>query len=146
MFKRIRWMGLGAAAGAGASVWAQVRLRRSLDEHPAIEVGTRAARGLRVLGGELRGAVADGREAMAAREAALRDGVGARFGTSPARPGDPGGPRRLRLVAEPEEAAVDPAPVALEPPDGDGPPPGGRAGRSGTHPAGRSRRRRLRSS
>ena len=61
MFKRIRWMGTGAALGAGAVVWLQSRLRRYSPAGLAGEAVVRA-----------RSAIEEGRAAMRDREAELR--------------------------------------------------------------------------
>ena len=61
MFKRVRWMGAGAALGAGAVVWAQARLRRYSPASLAGEAVVRA-----------RSAIEEGRAAMRDREAELR--------------------------------------------------------------------------
>ena len=91
MFKRVRWMGMGAVAGVGASAWAQRRLRRTLEEHPSIRTGADVVSTARRLGRELSAAVADGRQAMAEREAALRAGIDARLGADAAGRADPAG-------------------------------------------------------
>ncbi len=79
MFKRVRWMGMGAVAGAGASLWAKHRLTQTFDEHPSIRRSAQAALKAKAVGTELRGALVDGREAMAEREAVLRTEVDRRF-------------------------------------------------------------------
>lgn len=61
MFKRIRWVGAGAAMGAGAVVWLQARLRRYTPAGLAGEAVERA-----------RSAIEEGRAAMRDREAELR--------------------------------------------------------------------------
>jgi hypothetical protein len=86
VFKRVRWMSMGAAAGVGASVWAQYRLRRTLDQHPSARVSLQAAAKARRLGLEVREAILDGRDAMVAREEALRAELDARL--VPIRPED----------------------------------------------------------
>jgi hypothetical protein len=75
MFKRVRWMGLGAVAGVGMSAWTQRKLRRTLDGHPAIRTGADGAALARRVTREVRAAVADGRAAMTEREATLRAGL-----------------------------------------------------------------------
>jgi hypothetical protein len=50
VFKRVRWMSMGAVAGAGASVWAQYRLRRTIEEHPGVKLSAQAATKARRLG------------------------------------------------------------------------------------------------
>ena len=61
MLKRVRWMGAGAALGAGAVVWLQNRLRRYT---PAGLAGGAVERA--------RSAIEEGRAAMRDREAELR--------------------------------------------------------------------------
>ena len=61
MFKRVRWMGAGAALGAGTVVWLQARLRRYSPAGLAGEAVERA-----------RSAIEEGRAAMRDREAELR--------------------------------------------------------------------------
>lgn len=73
MFKRARWMGMGFAAGVGATVWANVKLREQAARYTPSAIGEEAARRARNLGGDLRDALADGRRAMADREAQLRE-------------------------------------------------------------------------
>jgi hypothetical protein len=72
MFKRVRWMGMGAVAGVGASAWAQYRLRRTLQNHPSIQTGATALVGAGRAARNVGAAVADGRQAMSQLEAALR--------------------------------------------------------------------------
>jgi hypothetical protein len=101
VFKRVRWMGMGAVAGLSASAWAQRRLRRTLEEHPTIQAGADAASTARWVTREVRAAFSDGRSAMADREASLRAEVAARVDPSPAgrRAVPPSGVRpRLRVV------------------------------------------------
>lgn len=71
MFKRVRWMTIGFGVGVGASVWAYRSVRRSVDRHASPELidGARKANALRR---DLVDAVAEGRAAMAEREAELR--------------------------------------------------------------------------
>jgi hypothetical protein len=72
VFKRVRWMSMGAVAGAGASMWAQRRLRRTLDEHQGVKLSVQAAAKARRWGADVRDALAEGRDAMAEREADLK--------------------------------------------------------------------------
>jgi hypothetical protein len=87
MFKRVRWMGMGAVAGVGASAWAQRRLRQTLAQHPSLRTGADAVTAARHLGREVGAALVDGRQAMAEREAALRAELDARR-RGPSRAGD----------------------------------------------------------
>jgi hypothetical protein len=70
MFKRIRWLGLGAAVGAASSVWAQRKARTLASRYtPAGLAGAAVDRA--------RSAVAEGRATMHQREAELRAGLAA---------------------------------------------------------------------
>jgi hypothetical protein len=77
MLKRLRWLMMGMGLGASASVWAQRRLKLWLRSYTPPEVAARAAkRSTEVAGrtaGEVRSALAEGRQAMREREAELRD-------------------------------------------------------------------------
>ena len=77
MLKRLRWLMMGMGVGASASVWAQRRLKVWLRSYTPPEVAARAARrSTEVAGrkaGDVRTALAEGREAMRQREAELRD-------------------------------------------------------------------------
>lgn len=70
--RRLFWMGVGAAAGASGTVWAQRRVRAGLDELGADQVVAVAGRGARRVGRTLAAAVAEGRSGMAERELELR--------------------------------------------------------------------------
>ena len=76
MFKRARWIVMGMGFGASASVWAQRRLKRWMRQYTPPEVAARAAqRTTQAAGrtaGEVRTALAEGRQAMRQREAELR--------------------------------------------------------------------------
>ena len=76
MLKRLRWIVMGMGVGASASVWAQHRLKLWMKSFTPPEVAARAAkRGTEVAGrtaGEVRTALAEGRQAMREREAELR--------------------------------------------------------------------------
>lgn len=76
MLKRIRWMMMGVSVGASASVWAQRRLKRWLRSYTPPEVAARAAQRTTAAAertaGDLRTAVAEGRQAMRQREEELR--------------------------------------------------------------------------
>lgn len=72
MFKRVRWIGMGAMLGAGGSIYAQLKMRRTAQRYLPPEVGARVADRARRLGQEVQEAVAEGRQAMAEREAELR--------------------------------------------------------------------------
>lgn len=92
MFKRFFWLTVGFGSGIGTS-WYVVRsvkrtVRRTVAAYPASELAgraaTRAARGVRTFGGDVRVAIAEGRVAMREREAELRADVERRrTGTPP---------------------------------------------------------------
>lgn len=77
MFKRTIWFGVGAATGLGSSWWVQRRVRQAaaqIPERVQREVTDAARRTVR----DVRDAAAQGRQAMADREAELRAQVEAR--------------------------------------------------------------------
>lgn len=68
MFKRVRWIGLGMAAGAAASVWSQRKAKDLAARYrPAGVAGAAFERA--------RAAVEEGRRTMRQREAELRAGM-----------------------------------------------------------------------
>ncbi|MGH9094061.1 MAG: hypothetical protein ACRDXE_02770 [Acidimicrobiales bacterium] len=75
MFKRARWTTFGMVVGAGTSIWAQHKVRQTVERYLPEQVGTGVA-GVtgrtRQLGADVRAAVAEGRQAMHEREAELR--------------------------------------------------------------------------
>jgi hypothetical protein len=79
VFKRARWTTFGMVVGAGTSVWAQRKVRRTVERYLPEQVSGRT----RQLGAEVRAAIAEGRQAMIEREAELRARV------EPARPRRP---------------------------------------------------------
>ena len=72
MFKRLRWIVMGMGVGASASVWAQRRLKLWMKSYTPPEVAARAAKRGTEAAGEVRTALAEGRQAMRQREAELR--------------------------------------------------------------------------
>jgi hypothetical protein len=76
MLKRLRWILMGMGFGASASVWAQHKVKVLMRSYTPPEVAARAAkRGTEAAGrtaGEVRTALAEGRQAMRQREAELR--------------------------------------------------------------------------
>ena len=72
MFRRARWIGAGAAVGAGAVLWAQRKVRDVADRYgPVGRAGDAVDRAIS-FPGDIRDAFAEGREAMRQREAELR--------------------------------------------------------------------------
>ncbi|MFV0316309.1 MAG: hypothetical protein ACK5O2_05030 [Microthrixaceae bacterium] len=70
--RRMFWMGLGAAAGASGTLWAQRRVRTAIDDLGADQVVAMAGRGARAAARAIATAVGEGREAMSEREIELR--------------------------------------------------------------------------
>jgi hypothetical protein len=79
MFKRLFWLGIGASLGAGGSWWltrtVKQKLQRYVPQRLTSDLATRA----RAVGGDVRAAVADGRQAMRDQEDHLRAQVEARY-------------------------------------------------------------------
>jgi hypothetical protein len=76
MLKRVRWIVMGMGVGASASLWAQRRLKLLMRSYAPPEVAARAAKRSSELAGrkagDVRTALAEGRQAMHQREAELR--------------------------------------------------------------------------
>lgn len=96
MARRALWFGLGAASGCVAAVWGLSSVRRASRRLTPEQLSSELAGNLRdrsrSLGGDLRLAVAEGREAMREREDELnesfhRDPRGRLGGTSAGAPG-----------------------------------------------------------
>jgi hypothetical protein len=79
VFKRLRWLGLGALAGVSGSIWAQRRVRQAVDRVMPAQLGNELRRRVGRVSDDLRMSLSEGRTAMAEREAELRarlpDGV-----------------------------------------------------------------------
>jgi hypothetical protein len=75
MFRRARWLAFGAAVGAGASVWAQRRIRAAATRYRPAGLAGAALDRARSWPAEVRAAVEEGRTTMRQREAELRHGL-----------------------------------------------------------------------
>lgn len=73
MFKRLLWLTIGMALGFGASFWLMRFVRETVARLSPELVADDLATALRRLGGDLKAALDDGRAAMRAREAELRE-------------------------------------------------------------------------
>ena len=73
MFKRLFWLVMGAAFGFGVSFWLMRFVKETMTRYSPERVSTDLAGAIRSFGGDLRAAVAEGREAMREREAQLRE-------------------------------------------------------------------------
>jgi gas vesicle protein len=78
VFRRLFWLMVGAGFGFGVSFWLMRFVRETAARYAPERVSADLADALRGLGGDLRAAVAEGREAMREREAELRDEVRSR--------------------------------------------------------------------
>jgi hypothetical protein len=76
MFKRLLWLIVGASFGFGMSFWLTRVVKETVERYTPERVGTDLAGALRGIGSDMRAAVAEGREAMRARETALRAELG----------------------------------------------------------------------
>ncbi|HKY14852.1 MAG TPA: hypothetical protein VJM33_07985 [Microthrixaceae bacterium] len=75
MFKRIKWFGVGVAAGVGGTVWAHRKVREQMDKaRPRQLVSTATGVAGRV-GDVVRDAVAEGRAGARERENELRSRI-----------------------------------------------------------------------
>jgi len=78
VFKRLFWLVLGMGFGFGTSFWVTRFVRAAVANYSPERVSENLAASLRGLGGDIRAAVAEGREAMREREAELRGDVAVR--------------------------------------------------------------------
>ena len=76
MFRRLFWLIMGAGFGFGMSFWLTRFVKETAARYTPERVSADLTDALKGLGGDLRAAVAEGREAMREREAQLRSEVG----------------------------------------------------------------------
>ena len=72
MFKRLFWLVMGAGFGFGVSFWLMRFLKETAARYAPEKISGDLAGALRQLGGDIRAAVAEGREGMKEREEELR--------------------------------------------------------------------------
>ncbi len=72
MLVRAKWMVMGAAIGFGGSVWAQRKVKATVERYLPPQLGDEVAGRARSLQSDVRGALGEGRDAMRARETELR--------------------------------------------------------------------------
>ncbi len=72
MFRRLFWLIMGAGFGFGVSFWMMRFVRETAARYTPERVSADLTGAIKGLGTDLRAAVADGRMAMAEREAELR--------------------------------------------------------------------------
>ena len=72
MLKRLFWLMVGVGLGFGVSFWLMRFMRETLARYSPERVSADLSEALRRFGSDLRGAVAEGRQAMRDRESQLR--------------------------------------------------------------------------
>lgn len=72
MFRRLFWLVVGASFGFGVAFWLMRFVRETAARYTPERVSADLAGAVRSFGGDLRAAVAEGRDAMREREADLR--------------------------------------------------------------------------
>lgn len=72
MFRRLFWLIMGAGFGFGMSFWLTRFVKETAARYAPERVSADLAGAIRGLGGDLRAAVAEGRDAMREREVELR--------------------------------------------------------------------------
>lgn len=81
MFKRVTWFAVGAASGFGAAVYGYVRARESADRLAPDRVADTMVGAARVVGGTVRDALVESRDAIREVESELRATYEPRRGT-----------------------------------------------------------------
>lgn len=93
--KRLFWIGVGAVAGAGGSLWAERKVRNQIDALSPDQIVVRAGRRAGQAGRNFVDALSDGRQAMRSREDELRTRYQVRHPTDPVRATERYRPRSL---------------------------------------------------
>jgi len=106
VFKRITWLGIGMAVGAGGAFRAKRKLEETMDRYLPEQVADRATTSARNLSRTVRAAATEGRDAMRATEAELRGQVDQKTFTGIRPEPQPvstpaAGPRRLPRTSRP---------------------------------------------
>lgn len=70
--KRLFWLGVGAALGAGGTVWAERKVKNQIEALSPDQLVVRAGQKAGDAGRSILDAVSEGREAMRSRESELR--------------------------------------------------------------------------
>jgi len=78
VFKRLFWLAVGTGLGFGMSFWIMRTVRSTIERYTPERVSSDLSQALRGLGSDIRAAVGEGRQAMAEREAELRESLGTR--------------------------------------------------------------------
>lgn len=78
MFKRVIWLGLGAAAGSAGTVWTQRKVKEQIDRTRPSAILDKARSGVGELRATVTAAIDEGRSVMRESEREMRDDVGRR--------------------------------------------------------------------
>jgi len=70
VFKRLFWLTVGAGVGFGGSVYAQRRIRRTIEQYFPDQVARQVSTSMRTFGADVLAAAKEGKAAMRAREGA----------------------------------------------------------------------------
>ena len=79
MFKRLFWLGVGASLGFGGSWWVTRTVKQKLQRLVPARLSQTVAAKARTVGGDMRAAMADGRQAMREHEDRLTAQLEARY-------------------------------------------------------------------
>lgn len=91
--KRLFWLGIGAAAGAGGTIWAERKVRTRMEAMSPDQLVARAGRRAGAAGRSVVDAITEGRDAMRTREDELRGRYHVRHPTDPVRANEQYRPR-----------------------------------------------------
>lgn len=94
--KRLFWMGVGAVAGAGGTIWAERKVRSQIEALSPDQLVVRAGRRAGDAGRSLIEAVSEGRQAMRTREDELRTRYNVRHPADPIRASEQYRPRSIQ--------------------------------------------------
>ncbi len=79
MFKRLFWLGIGASLGLGTSWWVTRTVKQKIERYLPQRLTADMASRARSMTGDVRAAIADGRQAMHDQEQVLRARMDARY-------------------------------------------------------------------
>ena len=83
MFKRLFWLGIGASLGFGTSWWVTRTVKQKIERYMPQQLSSSLATKARSVRGDVRAAIADGREAMHEQEGVLRAQLETRYLSKP---------------------------------------------------------------
>jgi len=79
MFKRMFWLGIGATLGFSTSWWVTRTVRQKIERYMPQQLTSSLATKARSVRGDVRAAIADGRQAMHEQEGILRAQIETRY-------------------------------------------------------------------